>query len=213
MFMNLIPELMDTSHLARILILVVSLMPVARTHAQPVIVSTDPASGATGIRTSASLVITFSEAMNTSATVLYLFAFDGTNYQSEPSSSSWTTGNTVLTGTPMAAFPTSQLILWTVSNGQNPAGTPLGGYIGGTFTTASSNGGLTLTNATWSAGVFSFDVLSQPTTNLTVEYSSTLRSNQWQTFLTTNSQSGNVHISDPQSRTNAQLFYRARNGS
>jgi hypothetical protein len=56
-------------------------------------------------------------------------------------------------------------------------------------------------------------VLSQPTTNLTVEYSSTLRSNQWQTFLTTNSQSGNVHISDPQSRTNAQLFYRARNGS
>ena len=48
MFMNLIPELMDTSHLARILILVVSLMPVARTHAQPVIVSTDPASGATG---------------------------------------------------------------------------------------------------------------------------------------------------------------------
>ena len=52
------------------------------------------------------------------------------------------------------------------------------------------NGGLTLTNPTWSAGVFSFDVLSQATTNLTVEYSSTLRSNQWQTLLTTNSPVG-----------------------
>jgi hypothetical protein len=213
MSIALFPERMRASHLARVLILVISLMPVARTHAQPVIVSTDPSSGATGVQTSASLVITFSEAMNTSTTVLYLFAFDGTNYQSVPSSSSWTAGSTVLTGTPMAGFPAGQLILWTVANGQNPSGVLLGGYTGGTFTTASGNDVLTLTNPAWSAGVFSFDVLSQPTTNLTVEYSSTLRSNQWQTLLTTNSPSGTVHISDSQSRTNAQLFYRARNGS
>jgi hypothetical protein len=145
--------------------------------------------------------------------VTYLFAFDGTNYQSVPASSSWTTGNTVLTCTPMAALPANELILWTVSNGQNPSGTPLGGYIGGTFTTASASGALALTNAAWSPSAFSFDVLSAPGTTLTVEYSSTLRSNQWQTLLTTNSPTGSVHVTDPQSSTNPRLFYRARSGS
>ena len=211
--MNLFPVRMRASCVAPVFTLVVFLMPAGRMHAQPVIVSTDPASGASGVPTSASLVIAFSEAMNTSATTPYLFAFDGTNYQGVPVSPSWTAGNTVLTCTPTTALPASQLILWTISNGQDTAGLPLGGYIGGTFSTTSANGALALTNPTWSAGVFSFDVLSQPSTNLTVEYSNTLGSNQWQTLLTTNNPPGSVHVTDPQSRTNAHRFYRARSGS
>ena len=213
MFMNMFPVPMGAGLLLRVLILMSSLLIVGPLHAQPVIVSTHPASGASGVPTSASLVIAFSEAMNTSATLPYLFGFDGTTYQSVPASSSWTAGNTVLTCTPTAGFPASQLILWTVSNGQNPSGTPLGGYIGGTFTTASAGGALILTNATWRPGAFSFDVMSEAGATLTVEYSSTLRSNQWQKLLTTNSPAARVHITDPQSSTNPQLFYRARNGS
>jgi hypothetical protein len=99
-------------------------------------------------------------------------------------------------------------------NAQNPSGTPLGGPVrGGTFTTALANVSLTLTNAAWNPGAFSFDVLSLASQTLTVEYSSTMRSNQWLTLLTTNSPGGRVHIVDPQSSTNSRLFYRARTGS
>ena len=59
-------------------------------------------------------------------------------------------------------------------NRQNPAGAPLSGYTGGTFTTA-SGGQLTLTNAIWSGGMFAFDVTSQAGQTLTVEYSSCAR--------------------------------------
>lgn len=209
--MHLFPEPKGTSHVVRVLILAFSLMPVGRIHAQPVIVSTDPTSGASGVPTSAALVITFSEAMNTSLTLPFLF--DGATYQGLPESSSWSAGNTVLTCTPTAALPAGRLILWTVADGQNPSGTLLSGYTGGSFTTASGNGSITLTNATWSPGAFSFDVLSPPGTTLTVEYNSTLGSNQWQRLLTTNSPAGLVHITDPQSSTNPHLFYRARTGS
>ena len=207
--MNLFPEPMGTSYVVRLLFVVCSLMPAGRMRAQPVIVSTDPGSGAAGVSTSASLVITFSEAMNTDLTVPYLF--DGTTYQRLPQSTSWSAGNTVLTCSPTAALPAGRLILWTVMNGQDPLGAPLGGYTGGTFTTASAT--LALTNATWSTGVFSFDVKSPPGTTLTVEYSNTPGSNQWQSLLTTNSPAGLVHITDPGSSASPRLFYRARSGS
>ena len=202
---------MGASRLVPVLILVSCLMPVGRLHAQPVIVATDPYSGAGGVPTSASLVITFSEPMNTSLTVPYLF--DGTTYQILPETSSWSAGNTVLACTPTAAFPAGRLILWTVMNGQNPSGIPLGGFTGGTFTTAPASGQLILTNAAWSPGVFSFDVLSPPGTALTVEYNNTLVSNQWQMLLTTNSPAGPVHVTDPQSGANNRRLYRARTGS
>jgi len=176
--------------------------------AQPVIVSTKPKSGAVGVPTSASLVISFSEAMNPDVTQPYLF--DGSTYRRLPESSSWSVGNTVLTCTPGAALPTGRLILWTVANGQSASGAPLSGYTGGSFTTASPV--VALTNAALSSGVFSFDVASLPGTTLTVEYKDALISNQWQTFLTTNSPTGLVHITDPGSSANARHFYRARNG-
>jgi hypothetical protein len=148
--------------------------------------------------------------MDTNMTTAYLF--DSTAFELLPASLSWSAGNTVLTCTPTEPFPANRTIWWTVMNGQNPAGVPLGGYTGGSFTTESS-GQLTLTNALWSGGTFAFDVTSQAGQTLTVEYSSTLRSNQWQTLLTTNSPAGRVHIADPHSSTNRCLLYRARNGS
>jgi hypothetical protein len=177
--------------------------------AQPVIVSTVPVNGATGVSPSAAVVITFSEAMNTSVTTPYFV--DSTTFGILPAPWSWSAGNTVLTCTPSPAFPSSRQIYWTVNGGQNPAGVPLAGSVGGTFTTAGTQ--LALTNAAWSASGFSFNVTSPAGQTLTVEYTGNLRSNQWLALLTTNSPAGQLHIVDPRSLTNRSLFYRARTGA
>ena len=208
--MNLVPFPIGRNSLVRVFAVLFSLMSLGRAHAQPTIVSNVPTNGATGVPLSAALVITFSEAMNTSETTAFLY--DQTIPQVLWPSLSWSAGNTVLTCTPDATLPASREILWAVINGQNPAGSPLSGYTGGTFTTISASQ-LTLTNAIWSGGTFAFDVISPVDQTLTVEYSSTLRSNQWQSLLTTNSPSGRVHIVDPYSSSNAYRFYRARTGS
>ena len=208
--MNLFAFAIRPNYLVRVLVLLFSLMSIERAHAQPTIVSTVPPTGASGVPVSATVVITFSEAMNTSVTLAYLF--DSTTVELLPATLSWSGGDTVLTCTPAAAFPAGRTIWWTVMNGQDPASTPLSGFTGGSFTTV-SGGQLTLTNAVWSGGMFAFDVTSQAGQTLTVEYSSTLRSNQWQTLLTTNSPTGQVHIADPHSSTNRYIFYRARTGS
>jgi Bacterial Ig-like domain len=192
------------NYLVRVFALLFSLMSLGRAYAAPTIVSTVPASGASGVALSAAVIITFSEAMNTGVTTASFLASGP--YEYVPTSLSWSAGNTVLTCTPTAAWPANRTILWNVE------GTPLGGYSGGTFTTGSGDQ-LTLTNVIWSGGAFAFDVTSPAGQTLTVEYSSTLRSNQWQTLLTTNSPAGLVHIVDPQSSTNRYLFYRARTGS
>ena len=208
--MNLFAFAIRPNYLVRVLVLLLSLMSLERAHAQPTIVSTVPPTGASGVPVSATVVITFSEAMNTSVTLAYLF--DSTTLELLPATLSWSAGDTVLTCTPAAAFPAGRTIWWTVMNGHDPAGAPLSGFTGGSFTTV-SGGQLTLTNAVWSGGMFAFDVTSQAGQTLTVEYSSTLRSNQWQTLLTTNSPTGQVHIADPHSSTNRYIFYRARTGS
>jgi methionine-rich copper-binding protein CopC len=208
--MNLFTFAIRRNYLVRGLVLLLPLMALERAHAQPTIVSTVPPTGASGVPLSAAVVLTFSEGMNTSATLAYLF--DSTTLELLPASLSWSAGNTVLTCSPAAAFLAGRTIWWTVMNGQDTAGAPLSGFTGGTFTTV-SGGQLTLTNAIWSGGMFAFDVTSQAGQALTVEYSSTLLPNQWQTLLTTNSPTGQVHITDPQSSTNRYLFYRARTGS
>jgi hypothetical protein len=207
--MNLWPFLMGRGYPARVVAAWFALLWLSRACAQPVIVSTVPPTGATGVSPYAPVVITFSQAMDTGHTFP---DFVATNpFEDVPTALAWSAGNTVLTCTPTTLFPTNQTILWNVS-GQNPAGQPLGGYIGGTFTTGSGIE-LRLSNAIWSGGTFAFDVASPPGQPLTVEYSSTLRPNQWQTLLTTNSPAGHVHIVDPHSSTNRYLFYRARTGT
>jgi hypothetical protein len=197
------------SYPVRMLAALFALIALGCVHAAPTIVSTDPPAGATGVSPATSVVITFSEAMDTSLTFATFLASNPVEYV--PTSQAWSAGNSVLTCTPTPAFPANREILWGV-NGQNPAGQPLGGYTGGTFTTESESHPV-LANPTWTGGTFAFDVISQAGQTLTVEYSSTLRSNLWQTLLTTGSPTGQVHIVDPHSSTNRYLFYRARTGS
>jgi hypothetical protein len=72
-----------------------------------------------------------------------------------------------------------------------------------------------LTNATWSAGAFGFDIITSPGQMLTVVSSTNLNtaSTTWPVLLITNSPETKVHISDPRSVTNRTLFYRVRNGN
>jgi len=82
------------------------------------------------------------------------------------------------------------------------------------FMLRTSGGGVTaplvFTNSAWSGGAFSFEVISSPAQILTVEYSSTLLTNEWEILRTTNSATGLASFTH--TTTNQYLFYRARKG-
>src|ERR1035441_9531702 len=137
--MNLFAFAVRPNYLVQTCALPISLMSLERAHAQPTIVSTVPPTGASGVPVSATVVITFSEAMNTSVTLAYLF--DSTTLELLPATLSWSAGDTVLTCTPAAAFPAGRTIWWTVMNGQDPAGAPLRGFRGGGFHDGKGVGG------------------------------------------------------------------------
>ncbi len=122
---------------------VLMLASLLRAQSQPTITSVVPSIGATGVSTSAPVVFTFSEEMDptmTSAT------FSGMNYPYiYDTTQAWSAGNTVLTCTPSAGFPSNTMIGWDVE-GQNPIGGTLSDF--GYFTTSSGSGGVvTNTNA------------------------------------------------------------------
>ena len=112
------------------------------------IVSTVPADGATGVSTTTTVVFTFSGPMNPGASGAFFYD-PGFNFTS--TTLSWSTGNTVLTCTPVTPFPASTLMTWAVS-GQDVNGDPVGGS--GTFTTGTGSSGGSGTNAitTFSVG-------------------------------------------------------------
>ncbi len=115
-----------------------SLLSVTAATAQPTIVSTVPVNGATGVSTTASVVFTFSEAMDTNNTsAVFEDESMGTLLST---TTNWSAGNTVLTCTPAPAFPSGASILWFVE-GQNTSSTPLGGTPYGTFTTTGGGTG------------------------------------------------------------------------
>jgi len=84
-----------------------------------------------------------------------------------------------------------------------------------TLTTASGSvsGPLVLTNAAKATGSFSFDVNSASGQTFTLECTSNLTSATWQTWLTTNSPTGHLRLTDSRANTNRNFYYRARNGS
>lgn len=207
-FMNSLFAPLGRPGLCRVLPLLLLLV-CGYAEAAPTIVSTVPPNGAGGVNPAAPVVITFSEAMNTTVTVVYLI--DGVTYAVLPATSAWNPGKTLLTCTPTPALPPNRPIHWTVMNGKSELGDALTGFTGGTFTTAPS-AAVVLTNAHWAGGVFSFDVSSSPGQFLTIEFSGTLHSNSWQTLLTTNSPGSRVHVMDPASSANPRRFYRARAG-
>jgi hypothetical protein len=106
--------------------------------AQPTIVSTVPANGATGVSPSAAVVFTFSTAMDTDDTTA--FFFDVTASALVPVVPVWSSGNTVLTCTPSSAFVNNHTIQWVIS-GEDTDGNDLGGIPEGTFTISSGGGG------------------------------------------------------------------------
>jgi methionine-rich copper-binding protein CopC len=110
---------------------------ITQAHAQPTIVSVVPASGATGVSTSAQVVFTFSGEMDTNFTTATFY--NETNFTAVSTESTWSVGNTVLTCTPTPSWP-SGTILWEV-DGQDTNGDSLAGVPVGTFTVGSGGGG------------------------------------------------------------------------
>ena len=109
------------------------------THAQPTLLSSVPANGATGVSTSTTVKFTFSEAMNTSQTAASFADSGGGFYPTIPA---WSAGNTVLTCTPFTPFGVNTNITWTVF-GFSAGGLPLGGtgIANGSFFTGTGGGG------------------------------------------------------------------------
>ena len=111
--------------------------------AQPTIVSTAPPDSAGGVSTSAAVVFTFSEPMNTAHTSIQFFTPGGAMLTT---TEAWSAGNTVLTCTPSPTFPAGTNIFWVVT-GQNAAGMSLSGSPTGFFSTGGGSGGGSGTNA------------------------------------------------------------------
>jgi Bacterial Ig-like domain len=106
--------------------------------AQPTILSSVPANFATGVSPSASVVFTFSEAMDPDLTSAQFI--DGTTFSFYATTETWSSGNTVLTCTPITPFASGRQIYWSV-DGENTSGDPLSGTTAGLFTTGSGGGG------------------------------------------------------------------------
>lgn len=103
----------------------------------PALVSSVPASFATGVPTDTSLVLTFSEPMQASQQV---------NWVNVPNAASitytWSNGGQTLTCSLPGGFPANTMVIWalTLNQFKDLAGNTLsGGVPGGTFTTANSN--------------------------------------------------------------------------
>jgi methionine-rich copper-binding protein CopC len=124
----------------RILVSMIFLVGLLQASASTTIISTSPANGATGVQPGASVVITFSTAMNTTETTAYLI--DVTGGGGSPNVVPvWSAGNTVLTCTPTTGFANNHEIQWSVT-GEDSQGNALTGTTSGNFTTvAGVNGG------------------------------------------------------------------------
>ena len=159
---------------ALLLTLVGSLACLWQARAQPTLVSTVPADGATGVSTATAVVFTFSVAMDPDATdVSFVDLFNPFNLI--PTTPSWSANNTVLTCTPLPSFPANKTIFWAVS-GQSAAGDPFEMDPFGSFTTGSGGSSGTGTNAItrFTLGVIhAYDQTSTalPTPDATAPYS------------------------------------------
>ena len=138
------------SHLMALIVSVIALGCSPWANAQPVLVSTVPANGATGVSTNTTVVFTFSTAMDPDATSAFFF---DPSFSIIPTTSSWNAGNTVMTCAPETSFPANTTITWFV-NGDDSQGNPLSGLPTGTFSTSGGGSGGAGTNAitTFSVG-------------------------------------------------------------
>jgi len=126
-----------SNRLARWVVLGVFLFGFCRAQAQPALLSSVPANGATGVSTTSTVVFTFNTPMNTiSSSAVFTYGLNGF----VPAASAWSANNTVLTCTPAPSFPANTNISWTVI-GVSTNGTFINPPPTGSFTTGSGGGG------------------------------------------------------------------------
>ena len=104
--------------------------------AQGATVSSNPASGATGVSVTTPVVFTFSAAMNTSMSQAIFTTTTPAGLLSV--TTMWSAGNTVLTCTPDSPWPDNSTITWNVVGFDGTGGTA---FANGTFSTGTGGGG------------------------------------------------------------------------
>ena len=115
--------------------------------AQPSVINTVPANGASGVATSTTVVFTFNTAMDPDLTAAVFY--DGFNFFN--TSDEWSAGNTVLSCTPLPGFTANATINWYV-DGESAGGDQLFPTFG-SFSTGTAGSGGSGTNATTSFSV------------------------------------------------------------
>ncbi len=169
---------------------------------QPTIVSTVPASGATGISPTGSVVFTFSTSMDTNRTTAqfitsipvppYSYTYAMSNF--------WNATSNVLTCSPVSSFMVPTQVVWTVT-GFDPSGNRLQGTKVGYFFTSETAGGGSGTNAFTTfvigrANLYNQVLNAQPTPNVLQPYvylaTTTLASNRTTTGITLMFPSGGI---------------------
>jgi len=107
--------------------------------ADPYVVSSIPANGATGVSPSAAVVFTFNEPMDPDVTTANFVDFTDP-FAVIVTVDSWSENNTKLTCVPTPPFPANKTIYWVV-DGESADGTPTSGDDFGFFTTSAGGGG------------------------------------------------------------------------
>lgn len=104
-------------------------------HAWAQTITSDPADGATGVSVSAAVTFTFSSAVDPTQTTASFYSTSPPG--AYPVNSSWSSGNTVLTCTPISPFPANATISWAVIVNVSPM--PV--FATGSFSTGTGGGG------------------------------------------------------------------------
>ncbi len=110
--------------------------------AQPIITSNYPPNMAAGVSPTTPVVFVFSQAMNPALTTIMFM--DSTTYNFLTTTPVWSSENTVLTCTPVLAFPVGHMIVWSI-DGESATGAPLGGTTAGMFTAGGGDSGCSST--------------------------------------------------------------------
>jgi len=126
-----------SNRLVRWMVLAGFLFCFCRAQAQPALLSSVPASGATGVPTNSTVVFTFNTPMNTVSSSAIFFYGSGTFV---PATFAWSSNGMVLTCTPVPAFPANTNITWEVA-ALSTNGTLINPPPIGSFTTGTGGGG------------------------------------------------------------------------
>ena len=164
------------------------------------IVSTVPATGATGIASNSSVVFTFSTAMDTNRTIPTFYTVVGATLSYYTMSNSWNATSTVLTCSPDPAFMVPAQVWWTMT-GWDISGNRLQAPKTGHFNTSDTVGSGSGTNAFTTFVIGRVDLygqggVAQPTHDVVEPYiylaNTTLASNRTTTGITLTFPGGGV---------------------